>query len=111
MDLKPAAEREQERRSRSKLEPHRQAILELRKKHWSYRQIAKWLMEHGITISHPAVFHFCERSIARRPRHAEATAEPISKPLESRPLSIPKPQTTGTKTEPPKHRFNTEDKL
>jgi intein-encoded DNA endonuclease-like protein len=111
MSLKQQAEGERERRSRSRLEPHREAILTLRKKHWSYRQIAQWLKERGVTISHPAVFHFCERNLARRPRHTEVTAEPIPKPLEGRPLSIPKPQTIETKTEPTKHRFNLPDSI
>jgi len=108
MNLQQAAHTEQERRSRSKLEPHREAILTLRKKHWSYRQIAQWLRERGIAISHPAVFHFCVCSIARRPLHADTPPDTISKPLESRPLSIPKPQTTEIKTELTKPRYNTD---
>lgn len=110
MNLQPAAQAEQERRTRSKLEPHREAILTLRRKHWTYRQIAKWLNEHGVAISHPAVYHFCERTIARRPRDAGASAAPIPDTLESQPLSIPKTTTTTqTKTEPKKYRFNIED--
>ena len=46
MDLQKTAEAEQERRTRSKLDPHREAILTLRRKHWSYGEIAKWLNEH-----------------------------------------------------------------
>lgn len=104
MNLQKAAQAEQERRTRSKLEPHREAILTLRRKHWTYRQIAKWLNDHGITISYPAVYYFCERSIARRPRYAVANPDT----LESQPLSIPQ-TTTQNKAEPKKYRFNIED--
>ena len=48
MNLQPQAESEKERRTRSKLEPHREAIFALRRKHWTYGQIAKWLNEHGV---------------------------------------------------------------
>ena len=47
MNLQSAAESEKERRTRSRLEPHREAIFTLRRKHWTYRQIAKWLNEEG----------------------------------------------------------------
>jgi IS30 family transposase len=107
MNLQPAAQAEQERRTRSKLEPHRDAILTLRRKHWTYRQIANWLNEHGVTISYPAVYYFCERSIARRPRNAGSDVAATPDISESQPLSIP--QTTTTKTEPKKYRFNIED--
>lgn len=107
MNLQPAAQAEQERRTRSKLEPHRDAILTLRRKHWTYRQIAKWLNDHGVAISFPAVYRFCERTIARRPRNAGTSATTILDTLKSQPFSIP--QTTQTKTEPKKYRFNIED--
>src|SRR5947208_615460 len=48
MNLQTSAEAEPERRTRSKLEPHREAIFTLRRKHWTYRQIAKSLNERGI---------------------------------------------------------------
>ena len=51
MNLQPQAETEQERRTRSKLEAHREAIFALRRKHWTYGQIAKWLNEHGVQIT------------------------------------------------------------
>lgn len=105
MNLQPAAQAEQERRTRSKLEAHREAILTLRRKHWTYRQIAKWLNDHGVAISFPAVYRFCERTIARRPRDAGTPAAAIRDTLESQ-LSIPQTTTTQTKTEPKKHRFN-----
>lgn len=108
MNLHTAAQTEPERRTRSKLEPHREAILTLRRKHWTYRQIAKWLNGHGVTISHPAVYYFCERTIARRSRDAGAPVAAIPNTLESRPLSIPQ-ITKQTKAEPKKYRFNIED--
>jgi hypothetical protein len=100
MDLQPLAETEPERRTRSKLEPHREAIFTLRRKHWTYAAIAKWLQERGVAITLSSVQRFCERAIARRPRVGTAPQA-----LESEPLSIP-PATTQTKTEPKKHRFN-----
>lgn len=109
MNLQQAAQAEQERRTRSKLETHREAILTLRRKHWTYRQIARWLNEHGVTISYPAVYYFCERTIARRPRDAGTSAATIPETLENQPLSIPKMTTTQTKAEPKKYRFNIED--
>ena len=103
MDLHQAAESEKERRTRSRLEPHREAIFTLRRKHWTYSQIAKWLKEHGVAITLSSVQRFCERAIARRPR---AGNEP--QPLENIPFSIPQ-TTTQTKAEPKKYRFNIED--
>ncbi len=110
MNLQPAAQAEQERRTRSKLEPHRDAILTLRRKHWTYRQIAKWLNDHGVTVSFPAVYRFCERTIARRIRNAGTPAAAIPETLESQTPSIPPTRTSPqTKTEPKKYRFNIED--
>ena len=96
MNLQPAAEAEQERRTRSRLEPHREAIFALRRKHWTYCQIAKWLNEHGIAITLSSVHRFCERAVARRPRAGNEI-----QPLESQPLSVPQ-----TPTQTKKHRFN-----
>jgi hypothetical protein len=101
MNLQQAAQAEKERRTRSKLESHREAIFTLRRKHWTYRQIARWLNEHGVAITYPAVYRFCERAIARRPR----AGNPLQI-LESEPFSIPQTTTTQSKTEPKKHRFN-----
>jgi len=69
MNLQPQAEIEPARRTRSKLEAHREAIFALRRKHWTYRQIAKWLNEHGVLVTFPSVYRFCERAIVRRPRN------------------------------------------
>jgi hypothetical protein len=103
MDLHKASESEKERRTRSRLEPHREAIFTLRRKHWTYSQISKWLNHHGVTITLSSVQRFCERAIARRPR---AGNEP--QPLESQSLSGTQ-QTTQTKSEPKKYRFNIEE--
>ena len=109
MNLQQAAQAEQERRTCSKLEPHREAILMLRRKHWTYRQIAKWLNEHGVATSHPAVYYFCERTIASRPRHAGVSTAAIPDSSENESHSISKTTTTPTKPEPKKYRFNIED--
>jgi hypothetical protein len=96
MNLQSAAESEKERRTRSRLEPHREAIFTLRRKHWTYSQIAKWLNEHGVSITLSSVQRFCERAVARRPRAGNEL-----QPLESQPLSNPQPTTKINK-----HRFN-----
>ena len=68
MNLQQQAENEMPRRTRSKLEAHREAIFALRRKHWTYGQIAVWLNERGVTTTLTSVYRFCERAIARRPR-------------------------------------------
>jgi len=101
MNLQSAAENESPRKTRSKLEAHREAIFALRRKHWTYRQIAKWLNEHGVVVTFPSVYRFCERAIARRPRNSsplEVEQEP--------PIFTPTPQTTTKTTN--QHRFNLE---
>jgi len=97
MDLHQAAESEKERRTRSSLEPHREAIFTLRRKHWTYSQIAKWLNEHGVAITLSSVQRFCERAISRRPRAGSELQT-----LESQPLSNPQPTRQTNK-----YRFNT----
>jgi hypothetical protein len=96
MNLQSAAESEKERRTRSRLEPHREAIFTLRRKHWTYRQIAKWLNEHGVAITLSSVQRFCERAVARRPRAGNELQT-----LESQPLSVPQPTKQTNK-----YRFN-----
>jgi hypothetical protein len=103
MNLQSAAENESPRKTRSKLEAHREAIFALRRKHWTYRQIAKWLNEHGVLVTFPSVYRFCERAIARRPRNTsplEVEQEP--------PIFTPTPQPTTNQTPMQKHRFNLE---
>lgn len=99
MDLQKAAEAETERRTRSKLEEHRRAIMALRAKKWTYRQISKWLNAHGVAVTFSSVYRFCERSIARRSRAAGSQADNPFSGLTSQPPSGP-PTTQTTK-----HRF------
>jgi len=102
MNLQSQAENESPRRTRSKLEAHREAIFALRRKHWTYRQIAKWLNEHGVLVTSPSVHRFCQRAIARRPRNTS--------PLEielAAPVFTPTPQPITTKPTN-QYRFNTD---
>jgi hypothetical protein len=102
MNLQPQAENESPRKTRSKLEAHREAVFALRRKHWTHKQIAQWLNEHGVKITLSAVHRFCERAIARRPRNTS--------PFEveqAAPIFTPTPQTTTTKTTN-QYRFNLE---
>ena len=103
MDLEKTAKAEAERRTRSKLEPHREAIFTLRRKHWTYGEIAKWLNEHGVSVTLSSVHRYCQRAVARRLR-----ADGPLQPLENIPFSIPQ-TTTQTTSEPKKYRFNIED--
>ena len=105
MNLQQAAQAEKERRTRSKLEPHREAIFTLRRKHWTYRQIAKWLNEHGVAVTFPSVYRFCDRAIARRPRNTGTPAATVPDALENIPFSFSQ-TTTPTKTGSKKYRFN-----
>jgi transposase len=101
MNLQSQAENESERRTRSKLETHREAIFALRRKHWTHRQIAEWLNEHGVPITLSSVHRFCQRAIARRPRNHS--------PLEfeqEKTNFTPIPQTTTKPTN--QYRFNLE---
>ena len=100
MNLQPQAEAESERRTRSKLEAHREAIFALRRKHWTHRQIAKWLNERGVTITLSSVHRFCQRAIARRPRNSPLEIE------QENPNFVPKQQLTTNQTPMQKHRFN-----
>ena len=51
-----------ERPIRSGLEPYRELILELRRRSFSYRQIAKLLVERcGFEISHSAIHDFVRK--------------------------------------------------
>jgi hypothetical protein len=101
MNLQSAAENEQPRRTRSKLEAHREVIFTLRRKHWTYGQIAAWLNERGIQTTLTSVYRFCERAIARRPRNNNALE------IEQEKLIFtPKPQPTTNQMPVQKHRFN-----
>ena len=102
MNLQQQAENEMPRRTRSKLEAHREAIFALRRKHWTYGQIAAWLNERGVQTTLTSVYRFCERAIARRPR----SGSPLEVEQEP-PVFTPTPQTTTNKTTN-QYRFNLE---
>jgi hypothetical protein len=108
MSLDSQAENESPRRTRSKLEAHREAIFALRRKHWTYGQIAKWLNERGVQTSLTSVYRFCEQAIARRPRgnSPASTEAPIVAPVVST-FFQQTPQTQTHNTPPVKnYRFN-----
>jgi hypothetical protein len=96
MNLQPQAENEPARRTRSKLEAHREVIFTLRRKHWTYGQIAAWLNERGVQTTLSSVYRFCERAIARRPRNGSPL--PVAESF-----SIQTPPTKNNQ-----HRFNLE---
>lgn len=100
MDLQPSAENEAERRTRSKLESYREAIFTLRRKHWTYGAIAKWLKERGVNITLSSVHRYCQRAVAHRPR---ADIKPQA--MEYKARSISSTETTSAQTGPVKHRF------
>jgi hypothetical protein len=107
MDLQPSAENEAERRTRSKLESHREAIFTLRRKHWTYGEIAKWLNERGVNITLSSVHRYCQRAVAHRPRAGNPPPAAAGKAHSgTKPTII---QETQTKAQPAKHRFNIED--
>ena len=105
MNLQPQAENEPARRTRSKLEAHREAIFALRRKHWTYGQIAAWLNERGVPTTLTSVYRFCERAIARRPRSGNPPEVESATPIEPMaPIFTPTPQTTNKTTN--QYRFN-----
>ena len=105
MELQKAAEAEAERHPRSKLEEHRRAIMALRAKKWTYRQIARWLNEHGVSVTFPSVYRFCERSIARRPRAARPQLEQPPPVTQGEPFLLPPPRLPAN-IQPPRHKLN-----
>jgi transposase len=48
--------------SRSKLETHRAAISELRRKRWTFAEIAEWLRERGVSATTSNVHRFFRQS-------------------------------------------------
>jgi hypothetical protein len=82
------------------LETHREVIFTLRRKHWTYGQIAAWLNERGVQTTLTSVYRFCERAIARRPRSRPLEVEPAA------PIFTPTPQPTTKQTPMQQHRFN-----
>ena len=80
MNLHTAADAEKERRTRSKLEPHREAIFALRRKHWTYREIAKWLNDRGIPTRSMIAERQGRRKTIRRER--QTALDDLKKELE-----------------------------
>jgi len=51
----------EEHRSKSKLEPHLDLIIEMRSKNWPYRDILKYLDDHfKLKASYSTLYSFCE---------------------------------------------------
>jgi hypothetical protein len=70
-----------ERAIRSGLEPYRELILELRRRSFSYRQIAKVLVERcGFEISHSAIHDFIRKHGAAPPsvKHSGSEEPPAA---------------------------------
>ena len=75
-----------ERAIRSGLEPHRELVLELRRRSFPYRQIAKLLMERcGFEISHSAIHDFIRKHGATPPPVTFAGAEEHARPVPTHP--------------------------
>lgn len=50
------------RPNRSRLEPWRSELIQMRAQDWPYVKIAQWLLEkHGFRISAQAIHQFCQR--------------------------------------------------
>ena len=65
-----------ERAIRSGLEPYRELVLELRRRSFSYRQIAKLLAERcGLEISHSAIHDFIRKHGATPPLEKPSGSE------------------------------------
>ncbi|HAM72781.1 MAG TPA: hypothetical protein DCM86_14155 [Verrucomicrobiales bacterium] len=96
-DLAAIASSEVLHRTRSRLEPHREAIATLRRKRWTFAQIARWLREHGVNVTPSSVHRFWRKRSSVDPMEdPPASALPLSKTSVSR---QPQPQKQ-------KHRFN-----
>ncbi len=79
--------------SRSKLEPYDELIRTLRKRHWTYRQIAAALRsDFGLTVC-PSTIHFFVHARSKRSRGG-----PTDAPTASPTLGDPGPQNPSTVT-------------
>lgn len=71
-----------DRASRSGLEPYRELLLEMRRRNFSYRQIAKLLIERcGFAISHSTIHDFIRKHGATAPLAKFHGEEVPSKPV------------------------------
>ena len=81
-ELLLAAEEAHEKPGRSKLEPFADVVETLRRKRWSYRQIADFLREKAnLDVDPSTIFDFVKSEAKRRRK--EQTTAPISLPGES----------------------------
>jgi len=70
------------RASRSGLEPYRELVLEMRRRNFSYRQIAKLLIERcGFAISHSTIHDFIRRHGTTTPLVKSGGGEDPQKPV------------------------------
>jgi transposase len=81
--------------SRSKLETHRAAISELRRKRWTFAEIAEWLRERGVSATTSNVHRFFRQSKPTPP-----SIEPV------RAQSAPPPAPVDAEKPKRKIRFN-----
>ncbi len=75
--------------SRSKLETHRAAISELRRKRWTFVEIAGWLRERGVTATTSNVHRFFRQSKPMPPSVETVRAKSAPPPV---PVDADKPK-------------------
>ena len=77
-----AAQREQARPTRSRLEPCAQVIFILRRKRWSFAAITAWLAQNGVRVAESTVQRFyqtrCRNDPARGDTASDSTHPPES---------------------------------
>ena len=79
------------RPGRSKLEMHRDVICELRRKHWTYAEIAGWLKMRGVGATTSNVHRFFQTIKYSKSRGMEPTPTP-SAPPPTAPVESEKPK-------------------
>jgi len=79
------------RPGRSKLEMHRDVICELRRKHWTYEEIAGWLKMRGVEATTSNVHRFFQTIKYSKPRGVETAPTPPA-PLPAVPVQSEKPK-------------------
>jgi hypothetical protein len=95
-ELLSAAEAAPEKQGRSKLEPFAAAVATLRRKRWSYREIADFLREkESLKVDPSTVFDFV-KSLAKRGRRQREPLPPPVKGFVPAPLPIVAPSASST---------------
>jgi len=89
-----------ERPPRSKLEPHAEVIRELRKKRWTYQEIAAFFREHLQLSVAPSTIHEFVKTRARQARHRNA--ERIELPPPQIPVAGRVPPVPSSHSQPEK---------